>query len=104
MTYYDIPYITKHWSDKPVQWIILMGWFHIFMKERTTKLLAFGLPYNAGMLSPCNLSNLYIHVYLNATVTKEERIYASVSIVSEIWMIGLYDIIIQHRVSDGDIR
>ena len=51
------------------------------MKESTTKLLAFGLPYNAGMLSPCNL---YIHVYLNATLTKEERIYASVSIVSEI--------------------
>ena len=57
-----------------------MGWYHIFTKE-STKLKAFGPPYKAGLLSPCNL---YVHVYHNATLTKEERIYASVSIVSEI--------------------
>ena len=57
-----------------------MDWYHIFTKE-STKLIAFGLPYNAGMLSLCNL---YVYVYHNATLTKEERIYASVSVVSEI--------------------
>ena len=50
---------------------------YISTKENT-KLIAFGLPYNAGMLSPCNL-----YVYHNATLTNE-RIYATVSIVSEI--------------------
>ena len=49
----------------------------IFTRENT-KLIAFGLHYNAGMLSPCNL---YLHH--NATLTKE-RIYAPVSIVREI--------------------
>ena len=55
-----------------------MGWYHLFTKENT-KLIAFGLSLNAGMLSPCN-----IYVYYNATLTKEERIGASVSIGSEI--------------------
>ena len=55
-----------------------MGWYHIFTKENT-KIIAFGLPNNAGMLSPCNL-----YVYHNTTLTKEERIYASVSIGSKI--------------------
>ena len=57
-----------------------MGWYHIFTKE-STKLIAFGLPYNECMLSLCNL---HVHVYHTATQTKEERIYASVSIVSEV--------------------
>ena len=54
-----------------------MGWYQIFTKDNT-KLIAFGLPYNAGTLSPCNL-----YVYHIATLTKEERIYAYVSIRSE---------------------
>ena len=41
------------------------------------------------MLSPCNP-----YVYHNALLTKEERIYASVSIRSEIKMVSLYDNII----------
>ena len=57
-----------------------MRWYHIFTNE-STKLIAFELPYNEGMLSPCNL---HVNVYHNATLTKEEIIYASVSIVSEI--------------------
>ena len=65
-----------------------MGRYQIFSKENT-KLNAFGLSYNAGMLSPCNL-----HVYHNATRTKEERTYASVSIGSKIWMVSLYDSIL----------
>ena len=34
-----------------------------------------------------------MHVYHNATLTKEERIYASVLIGSKIKMVSLYDII-----------
>ena len=67
-----------------------MGWYHIFTNE-STKFIAFGLPYNAGVPSLCNL---YVHVYHSGTLKKEERIYASVSIVSEIRMVRLYDIII----------
>ena len=52
-----------------------------YLQIENTKLIhiAFGLPYNASMLSPCNL-----YVYHNASLTKEERIYASVSIGSGI--------------------
>ena len=39
------------------------------------------------------LSASDLNVYHNATLTKE-RIYAYVSIVSEIWMVRHYDIII----------
>ena len=57
-----------------------MGWYHIFTKVNTKLIhVALGLPYNAGMLSPFNL-----YVYHNATLTKEERIYAFVSIGGEI--------------------
>ena len=55
-----------------------MGLNHIFAKENST-LIEFRLSYNEGMLSQCNL-----YVYHNATLTKEESIYASVSMGSEI--------------------
>ena len=59
---------------------IEMGWYHIFTKENTKLInVAFGLPYDAGTLSPCNL-----YVYHNASLTKEERVYASVLIGREI--------------------
>ena len=33
---------------------------HIY--ERNTKLISLGLPYNVGMLTPCNLDLYYIHI------------------------------------------
>ena len=44
-----------------------------YLRKENTAFIAFGLPYNAGMLSLCNL-----YVYHNATLTKEESIYASI--------------------------
>ena len=61
---------------------VLLRWAGatVFTKENTKLIhVAFEQTYNAGMLSPCNL-----YVYHNASLTKEERIYASVSIGSEI--------------------